>query len=51
MSLTPIVFILVILLFGFDSTAASTKNSRKKSEIFSRLLLRAESYRWVDDVR
>jgi hypothetical protein len=34
MSVTPFIFILVILLFGFDSTAAATKNSRKKSEIF-----------------
>jgi len=33
MSVTPFFFILVILLFGFDSTAAATKNSRKKSKI------------------
>ncbi len=33
MTLTPLIFVLVILLFGFDS-AAATKNSRKKSEIF-----------------
>jgi len=34
MSTISIVFALIILLFGFDSTAAATKNSRKKSEIF-----------------
>jgi hypothetical protein len=34
MSVTPFIFILVILLFGFDSAAAAAKNSRKKSEIF-----------------
>jgi len=34
MSVTPIILVLIILLFGFDSTAAATKNSRRKSEIF-----------------
>jgi len=39
MSTTPIVFVLIILLFGFDSTgsgqdAAGTEGSRKKSQIF-----------------
>jgi hypothetical protein len=34
MSLTPIVFVLFILLFGFDSAGTATKASRKKSEIF-----------------
>jgi hypothetical protein len=34
MSLTPLLFVLVILLFGFDSTTVPTKNPRNKSQIF-----------------
>src|SRR4029077_21245322 len=34
MTLTPLIFALVILLFGFDSTRTATKSSRKKSQIF-----------------
>jgi len=34
MSITPIVFALIILLFAFDSAGVATNASGKKSEIF-----------------